>query len=507
MILPVVCFVLGAAASLLAIRYFTHMFQLNAYKPKVQLKWLWHNSPRLWGQILLLVLAVYGWRQPLNETVLAIAFVLAGWSMRPRKAKKPLVYTHRVDRLLLTVLALTAAGFYAGWEIALFWLPLTYAAIPLLLLLADYINMPFEAWRRHTYIVKARKILKACPDLTVIGITGSYGKTSVKYYLNTLLQAQFNSLMTPESYNTPMGVVKTIRGQLKPYHEVFVCEMGAQNVGDIKELCGIACPRHGIITALGQQHLESFKSQENIIKTKYELADALPEDGFLLLNGDNELIRANPPRHRFMTYGLNDENDYRASDVKVSSRGTAFTLHTPDGQSCDFQTALLGEHNIVNLTGALAMCHLLGIPLTALKPRLLKITAVPHRLQLIDHGSFAVIDDGFNSNPNGTQAALRTLSLFDDYKIMITPGMVELGEAQETLNREFGQNAARVCDYVILVGEKQTRPIARGLADAGFPAEKLYIAESLKDGLEHSHALKTERKKIILLENDLPDNY
>ena len=198
----------------------------------------------------------------------------------------------------------------------------------------------------------------------------------------------------------------------------------------------------------------------------------MPEDGFLLLNGDNELIRANPPRHRFMTYGLNDENDYRASDVKVSSRGTAFTLHTPDGQSCDFQTALLGEHNIVNLTGALAMCHLLGIPLTALKPRLLKITAVPHRLQLIDHGSFAVIDDGFNSNPNGTQAALRTLSLFDDYKIMITPGMVELGEAQETLNREFGQNAARICDYVILVGEKQTRPIARGLADAGFPAEK-----------------------------------
>ena len=343
--------------------------------------------------------------------------------------------------------------------------------------------------------------------ITVIGITGSYGKTSVKYYLNTLLQAQFNSLMTPESYNTPMGVVKTIRGQLKPYHEVFVCEMGAQNVGDIKELCGIAGPRHGIITALGQQHLESFKSQENIIKTKYELADALPEDGFLLLNGDNELIRTNLPRHRFMTYGLNDENDYRASDVKVSSRGTVFTLHTPDGQSCDFQTALLGEHNIVNLTGALAMCHLLGIPLTALKPRLLKITAVPHRLQLIDHGSFAVIDDGFNSNPNGTQAALRTLSLFDDYKIMITPGMVELGEAQETLNREFGQNAARVCDYVILVGEKQTRPIARGLADAGFPAEKLYIAESLKDGLEHAHALKTERKKIILLENDLPDNY
>lgn len=507
MISLVSCFVLAAIASLLAIRYFTHMFQLNAYKPKVQSKWLLHNLPKLWSQIVLLAAAGWSYVTEANLWLLCVLFVISAWNMRPRPAKKPLVYTHRVDRLLLTAVVLTIAGFYAAWLYGFYILLLSYALIPLIVLVANYVNMPFEAWRRHTYIVKARKILQACPDLTVIGITGSYGKTSVKYYLNTLLLSEFNSLMTPESYNTPMGVVRTVRERLKPTHEVFVCEMGAQNVGDIKELCEIAYPKHGIITALGQQHLESFKTQENIIKTKYELARALPEDGFLLVNGDNELIRANPPQHKFFSYGLTEGNDYRAVDVKVSSKGTSFTLLTPSGETCEFNTALLGEHNIVNLAGALAMSHLLGISLAKLKPQLLKIAAVPHRLQLTDHGKVAIIDDGFNSNPNGTKAALQTLSLFDDYKIMITPGMVELGEAQEKLNREFGKNAAKVCDYIILVGEKQTKPIAEGLAEASYPQDKVYIANSLKDGLNHAYALQTDRKKIILLENDLPDNY
>ncbi len=507
MILHISCFIVAALTSLLTIRYVTHMFQLNAYKPKVQLKWLWHNAARFWGLALLLVLAAYGWRHSLNLWLSAAALAIAGWTMRPRHAKKPLVYTHRVIRLLLTTISLTAAGFYTAEVYGFYLLPLTVALIPLFLVLANYINMPFEAWRRHSYVAKARRILKDCPDLTVIGITGSYGKTSVKYYLNTLLQSQFDSLMTPESYNTPMGVVKTVRERLKPTHEVFVCEMGAQNVGDIKELCEIAYPRHGIITALGQQHLESFKSQENIIKTKYELADALPDEGFLLVNGDNELIRNYPPRHKFITYGLNENNDFRAVDIKASSKGTSFTFVTPDGENCELRTLLLGEHNIINLAGALAMCYLLGISLSKLKPQLLKISSVPHRLQLTDHGSVAIIDDGFNSNPSGTQAALRTLSLFDDYKIMITPGMVELGTEQDKLNYEFGENAAKVCDYVILVGEKQTRAIAEGLAAAGYPANKQYISANLQDALAHAYALQTNRKKIILLENDLPDNY
>lgn len=504
---PIICFVFGACATLLALRYFTHMFQLNAYKPKVQTKWLAHNLHRSWSQILALLLGLIGLKITLNPWGLSALFALFCWAMWPKSAKKRLVYTHRVDRLLFTAVVLLGLMFYCAWVQNIAWLPLAYGLVGIVVLVANYINMPFEAWRRHCYIVKAKKILRSCPDLLTIGITGSYGKTSVKYYLNTLLHASFNSLMTPESYNTPMGIVKTIREYLKATDEVFVCEMGAQNVGDIKELCDIVHPKHGIITALGAQHLESFKTQANIIKTKYELSDALPQDGFLLVNGDNELIRNNPPKHKYQTYGLGKHNDYQATNVKVSSQGTSFTFVTPTGEKCDYQTRLLGEHNIVNLAGALAMCSLLGIPLAKLKPQLLKIKAVPHRLELTEHGKVTIIDDGFNSNPSGTKAALKTLSLFDDYKIIITPGMVELGEQENSLNQAFGEDISKVCDYVILVGEKQTLPIKSGLEKANYPTNKIYIAKSLKDGLQHAYALNCERKKIILLENDLPDNY
>ena len=480
---PIICFVLGACATLLALRYFTHMFQLNAYKPKVQTKWLAHNLHRSWSQILALLLGLIGLKITLNPWGVSALFALFCWAMWPKSAKKRLVYTHRVDRLLFTAVVLLGLMFYCAWVQNIAWLPLAYGLVGIVVLVANYINMPFEAWRRHCYIVKAKKILRSCPNLLTIGITGSYGKTSVKYYLNTLLHASFNSLMTPESYNTPMGIVKTIR------------------------LCDIVHPKHGIITALGAQHLESFKTQANIIKTKYELSDALPQDGFLLVNGDNELIRNNPPKHKYQTYGLGKHNDYQATNVKVSSQGTSFTFVTPTGEKCDYQTRLLGEHNIINLAGALAMCSLLGIPLAKLKPQLLKIKAVPHRLELTEHGKITIIDDGFNSNPSGTKAALRTLSLFDDYKIIITPGMVELGEQENSLNQAFGEDIAKVCDYVILVGEKQTLPIKSGLEKANYPTSKIYIAKSLKDGLQHAYALNCERKKIILLENDLPDNY
>lgn len=172
-------------------------------------------------------------------------------------------------------------------------------------------------------------MLKACPDLKVIGITGSYGKTSVKYYLSTVLKAKYNVLMTPESYNTPMGVVKTIREQLRPTHEIFVCEMGARHVGDIKEICDIVFPEYGIITSIGEQHLETFKSIENIIKTKFELYDAVADKDKMFLNGDNENItktligKGDKISH---TYGLNEQNETYAYDIKVTNKGTVFSV-------------------------------------------------------------------------------------------------------------------------------------------------------------------------------------
>lgn len=157
-------------------------------------------------------------------------------------------------------------------------------------IVANVINHPMEAGINQHYINDAVKAEKR-PGLTVISVTGSYSKTSVKFYLQTLLQEKYNVLVTPESFNTPMGVVRTIRGSLKPTTEIFVCEMGARHVGDIKEICDMVHPNHGVITSIGPQHLETFFNMENIQKTKFELADALPEGGMLFLNGDNDYIQ------------------------------------------------------------------------------------------------------------------------------------------------------------------------------------------------------------------------
>ncbi|MCL2332584.1 MAG: UDP-N-acetylmuramoyl-tripeptide--D-alanyl-D-alanine ligase [Actinomycetia bacterium] len=375
-------------------------------------------------------------------------------------------------------------------------------------LLANALNTPVEhAIRRH-YLADAQRVLAASPRLTVIGITGSYGKTSVKHFLTALLQAKYHVLMTPESYNTPMGVVMTIREQLRSTHEIFVCEMGARYEGDIRELCDLVNPTHGVITAIGEQHLETMGSLETITRTKFELAGAVAGKGMLFLNGDNETIRANLPEGQaYRTYGLSPENDYCAFNIETSQSGTTFSLRGGGETACGLKTQLIGEHNVVNLAGALALAHYLGVPYDEMRLALRRIAAVPHRLQLIQNAQATIIDDAYNSNPSGCEAALETLALFDGCKILITPGMVELGSEQDARNRVFGEQAAAVCDQVILVGEKQTRAIFAGMTDAGFDPSKIVIAHSFTDAIREAYALTTDQHKVILLENDLPDNY
>jgi UDP-N-acetylmuramoyl-tripeptide--D-alanyl-D-alanine ligase len=491
-----------------------HIFQLNSYKAATHFRWLRKNIGALVPSVLMLALGVVGIFA--SHVGLAAVYVLlcagmVSYHLPVKKAKKPLVFTARVNRMLVTCgLLLIAAVWIAlllNVKYALVLLALFCALSPLAVVLANIINAPIEAGVRQYYINDAKKILRACPNLLVIGITGSYGKTSVKYFLTTLLKAKYNVLMTPESYNTPMGVVKTIRGELRSTHEIFVCEMGAKYAGDIKELCGIVRPAHGIITSIGEQHLETFKTVDTIIKTKMELADAVEGKGMIFLNGDNDLIRANMPSGERRTYGLSPENGVYAFDIRVSPSGTTFSICDHGNVIRDFQTQLIGKHNVINLVGAMAAASFFGVSYDEMRAQLRKITPPPHRLQLIRKGDVLIIDDSYNSNPKGCEAALKTLALFDGYKILVTPGMVELGQMQHELNREFGERAAGVCDFVILVGERQTKPIYEGLLRAGYDEPKIYVASSLSDALAKAYSLDTDKQKIILLENDLPDNY
>ena len=499
----------------LNVRKALHMFQLNSYKPATHMLWLRRNLLSLLPGAAVAVAAVAAafpgnW---LGAIVLAWVSAMGCIAVRPQKAKKPLVYTQRVWRMIttMTVVVVAAVACAAVWNIW-FWVAAVLGAVsPFLVLAANFLNKPIEKAINRWFINDAKRILKSCPDLTVIGVTGSYGKTSVKFILKTLLEAKFNVLATPESYNTPMGVVITVRNHLRATHEVFVCEMGARHVGDIKEICDIVHPKHGIITSVGPQHLETFFTLDNVKKTKFELADALPEDGTVFLNGEDENTadhRVNV-KNRAISYGLSDRCDYYATDISASSRGTTFTAHTPKGETEVLTAALVGKHNVINILGAVAICCELGIPLSALKHQVRRLESVPHRLQLLPKGGgVTVIDDAYNANPTGSKAAIDALSLFDGFKVLVSPGMVELGARQEELNKAFGTYAASVCDYVVLVGKKQTAPIYEGLVEAGYPEGKIYVADGLGDAITRAYGVDAGgREKIILLENDLPDNF
>lgn len=521
----------GAASYAVQTVTFVHMLQLNSYRPERFVQW--RRSHRrdmlltcrrllpLAGAGALLAFGLAGalvpdagipaWPGPLLAAAL---FALTAALCVPRRAKKPLVCTARVKRLFITAggLFLLLTG---GLLLSLRWLPLWPGAAALALLLtpvwlwtalANRINQPVEKAIADHYIRDAQRILGSRPDLIVVGITGSYGKTSAKNFLHALLSTKYNVLMTPESYNTTLGVVRTIREQLQPHHEVFIVEMGAKNPGDIREICDLVHPRYGILTSVGEQHLETFRTLGNIINTKFELPESLPPEGCAFLNYDNEHIRARAFAGRTVSYGTSPQAgaDYTGALVSVGPEGCAFTVTSPGGETQTFATRLLGGHNIQNLTGCIACAHTLGVPLAEMVYPLRLLRPVAHRLQLLPGG---FIDDAYNSNPAGFRAALDVLGGFPGLRVLVTPGMVELGERQDALNRELGAYAAGRCDYAILVGKKQAPPLQAGLADAGFPGDRVYVAGDLREALIHLDTLPAPEGRTVLLENDLPDNF
>ena len=456
-----------------------HMLQLNMYKNGRQFKWLANN---------------------------VILFPSS------KKAKKPLVYTPRVKRLLITSsILLTSFAVLFIFQTpttyrSLFLLPLFLFFAEMLPIFANIVNSPIESAINRGYINDAKRIIASRPDLITIGITGSYGKTSTKYYLHKLLSAKYNVLMTPESFNTTMGVVKTIRNDLRPTHEIFICEMGMMWKGDIAELCEIAKPKHVMLTSIGAQHLETMKSVENIIEEKFSITNTIT-DGICFLNYDNEYINSRAISKNIIKYGLSENAaDYRASDVKVCESGTSFTVSTK-GEQATFETSLIGSHNVQNIIGAIAVAHSLKVSFNELALPVKRLECAPHRLEVKSAGNNIIIDDSFNSNPAGFKAALDALSAFEGCRILITPGMVELGEKSHSLNKEVGAHAANCADYALLIGQKQAPPIKEGLLEAGFSADKIHVFDSFNEGMDFANKIETSKKKIILIENDLPDNY
>lgn len=513
-------FVTYLAGTILFELYIAHMFQQNSYKPREYREWMQvtSNIGRMLGKTIYGMIVVFLLVFGKGNGSLAAACLLnlmTIWVNRPRKAKKPLVYTPRVKRMLFTTgllfvlaaLLVALAGGSAVRNVQIL-LVLLFILEPVLIVLVNWINRPVEKGVNQHYINDAARILREMPELKIVGVTGSYGKTSVKYFLNTLLSSQYNVLQTPGNYNTTLGVVRTVREQMKPFHEIFICEMGAREVGDIKEICDLVHPDYGIITSIGPQHLQSFHTIDNIIGTKFELADAVPAEGVVFLNYDNEYIRKHPIEKKIVTYGIGEEKlDYRAYDIEVSPEGSQFKIKDRAGKEYLFHTRLVGNHNVQNIAGAIAVANTLGIPMEKLIYPVKQLESVPHRLQLLRQGKRIILDDSYNSNKSGFKAALDTLAMFRELRILMTPGMVELGEKQYDENKEVGVYAADKCDYAVLVGKEQTRPIQDGLREAGFAQNRMILVDTLQEAFQMVNAIPDEKQKVVLIENDLPDNY
>ena len=505
------------------LRHALHMYQQNSYQNPSYLKWMVENRKPLfvWRRQLPMLCCIAGitlgslWSLCLS-TLGAGLFLY--FNRPPKAAKKPLVYTARIKRLMTTAAILTLPLFATGyvWTAAG---PSAYSAVSafvlwtwmlsqdLLVMLYAAINNPMEKAINARYVREARAILRSSPQLTVIGITGSYGKTSTKTYLEQLLSVQYNVYSTPGNFNTTLGVVRAVREGLRPVHQVFLCEMGARHRGDIAEICELARPAMGILTAIGPQHLETFGSQQAITETKLELARAVEAaGGRMFVNWGSEIAAAQAYNGPLCRYGTADGSDYRAIDITVSGQGSAFTVTAPGGDSARFETRLLGDANVENITGAIAVAHSMGISMNRLIPAVRGLKGPPHRLELKQAGDLTLIDDAYNSNPSGARNALMTLSRCAGSRIVVTPGLVELGTAEEPENRALGALAAQTADYVVVVGQRPGGFVADGAEQAGIAAQKLHRAAAIEEALAHVRALPLP-DKIVLLLNDLPDHY
>lgn len=499
---------------ILLLLFHMHMFQLNSYFFKKHMHWMKTNIKKILIQIFQILISVI--LLAFNNIVLNIFCILVlafsiYYNFPKNKAKISLNYTNRIKRMFITeIFLITCIFFIKGIQNGVYIkLCILNLLSPIICIIANFINSPIELLIHKKYIRQAKKILQSMPNLIVIGVTGSFGKTSVKNFLYKTLSTKYEVLMTPKNYNTTMGVVKTIRENLKPFHQIFICEMGATNVGDIKEICDIVNPKIGIITAIGPQHLENFKTMDNLIKTKFELADSvLNNNGTIFLNYDNEYLNKQEVYSNFISYGINNKNlNYNAYDLSSSSKGLSFKMIDSKNNEVIFKSKVIGKHNIVNMAGAIAVSNHLGINLNSLVPSIRKIESVKHRLELISNDNFTIIDDSYNSNPVSAKSALDTLSEFEGTKIIITPGLIELGENEEKYNFEFGQAITNVCNYIFLVGHQHSKPVFDGILSKKFSKKNVFVVNSPQEAMKNILNLNIKGNITVLLENDLPDNY
>jgi UDP-N-acetylmuramoyl-tripeptide--D-alanyl-D-alanine ligase len=527
--------VLAAAAALVCLaltatraRYLLHMLQLEEYDPRRFAHWVFGHPKRLFANYALDVLGIMGLvvvlvhlRQPVAVAITSVVAVAlgAGGLLRERQltkspAKKALVMTPRAQRLLVCCVVISAAvslvPFIVSGGTALAGSLLLPVAAPLVMLASRFAMEPLEASIRLWYLRDAHGTLVRLQPI-VVGITGSYGKTSTKFFLTHLLESRYRVLMTPESYNTAMGICRAIRGQLGPEHQVFVVELAENERGGFRHLLSLVPCSMSIVTSVGVQHLEEFGSEAVIRQVMQEFVSMGQSGGTVVLNGDDSTLAdvADVPGKKLLKTSATGSQaaDLRAENVVVSSEGLSFDVVTAQGERVSCRSMLLGRHNVQNILLAVAAARELGVSWASVQEGILTLRAPTHRLQMLSGaGGVRIIDDAFNSNPAGFAMAMEVLASFPSRRVLVTPGLVSLGSAEEAENVEAGKRAAVAADTVILVGPRKTQPVRAGLLAAGFPEASILTVSSLEEVTNVMRSLLVPGD-TVLFENDLPDTY
>lgn len=401
--------------------------------------------------------------------------------------------------VLCSLLEILLGMFAFGWICAIRFLPLCFLPLflPLVLRMANGILSPFERKNNERFIKSAGQVLNET-NIIRVGIVGSYGKTSVKNALKTMLSGTYKVVATPASYNTPMGVAKTVLSDEFAGAEIFLCEMGARRAGDIQELCDLVRPDYIIFTGVCAQHVESFGSEENVFRAKCE---ALSSSAKLIVCGKalQERILAEYPTESGKCRFAGD-----VENIELRADGASFTLPFEDG-SVAVQTSLLGQSAIENIYLSAMLAKELGVSKEEIAERTAKIQAVPHRLELLNENGVFILDDAYNCNIKGAKIALDALRRFGGKKYVITPGIVETGVLQQEINGELGALLAQAgLDKVMIVGSLQAKVIVDGYTSAGGDADALKTVPSLEHAVELIKG-DLQAGDCILFMNDLPD--
>ena len=390
----------------------------------------------------------------------------------------------------LTAISLAAD---ADWFYLLRYVP--FCLVPLLcppvLMCVNFFMKAYEVPHTNKFIRRAKAALAASPCIKV-GITGSFGKTSVKNFAAVILSEQFRVIATPASYNTPVGIARAVNeGGLDC--EIFLAEMGARRKGDIAALCDMVCPSVGVVTGVTCQHLETFGSLEAIRAEKGELARRV-----------KTCVLGRSAAETKVSGALVMGRDFDAENIALSTDGTSFSLRLPDG-TIDVRVPLLGRHAAEDIALAAALCAVLGMKKEQIAAGIAKIVPVPHRLERKEANGLLILDDGYNCNAEGAKNAVEVLKLATGRKAVVTPGIVELGQLEEEVNGALGALFAGL-DLVVLVGETLVLDVRNGYLAAGGDQSKLHIVPTLQ-AAQSLLAEELAAGDCVLFLNDLPDCY